>query len=341
MNKRVELPIYEPIYRTYQYQGSGSAIIDNNNSIRNWYLNEIMLLKCTRRFLKGWGSPEINIINSSLMNNPYLEINKFPLSYLKGCTNQMIRNFIDLGYYVYFLGVDDYYIKNKSLYKERHLYHDGLICGYDKPNKTYCIYSHDSNWVYRKFWTPEICFTNGCKSALKNDKEVNIFTLKVKDQGVDFSMVQVYNNLLKYLDSNIEKYPFDGDGIVYGIVVHTYISEYMLKLFRGEISYRFADWRILRLVWEHKKVMLERIVKVEQLLSLDNALSEQYKTVVKEADDIRMFYASYCMKRRDSILLNISKKLLNIEIKEREILMQLLQIMKKELKNEALELSEK
>ena len=54
-----------------------------------------------------------------------------------------------------------------------------------------------------------------------------------------------------------------------------------------------------------------------------------------------MFYASYCMKQRDSILLNISKKLLNIEIKEREILMQLLQIMKKELKNEALELSEK
>ena len=65
MNKHVELPIYEPIYKTYQYQGSGAAIIDSDNPIRNWYLNEIMLLKCTRAFLKGWGSPGIDIVNSS------------------------------------------------------------------------------------------------------------------------------------------------------------------------------------------------------------------------------------------------------------------------------------
>lgn len=341
MNKRVELPIYEPIYKTYQYQGSGAAIIDKNNPIRNWYLNEIMLLKCSRAFLKGWGSPEIDIVNSSFMGNPYLEINKYPLSFLKGCTNQMIRNFIDLGYYVYFLNVDDYYIKNKSLYKQRHLHHDGLICGYDKSNRTYCIYSHDSNWVYRKFWTPEICFTNGCKSSIKNNRTVDIFTVKAKTENVDFSLVKVYQNLIKYLDSDIEKYPFDGEGVVLGIVVHTYISEYIMKLFRGEISYKFADWRILRLVWEHKKVMLERITKVEQLLSLDNSLSEQYKSIVKEADDIRMFYASYCMKRRDSMLLNISKKLLTIETREREILTQLLQTMKKELENETMEVSQK
>lgn len=341
MNKLVELPIYEPIYKTYQYQGSGAAIIDSNNPIRNWYLNEIMLLKCTRAFFKGWGSPGIDIVNSSLQDNPYLEKNKVPLKVLKGCTNQMIRNFIDLGYYVYFTEVDDYYIKNKSLYKERHLYHDGLICGYDKSNKTYCIYAHDSNWVYRKFWTPEICFTNGCKSALKKQKYVNIFTLKVKNQDVEFSLTQVYNNLLKYLDSNLEKYPVDSDGIVYGIVVHTYISEYIMKLFRGEISYRFADWRILRLIWEHKKVMLERIVVIEKKLDLDNTLSELYKAIVKEADNIRMFYASYCMKRRDSILLIISKKLLTIEAREREILTQLLQVMKEDIEDGTLEASKK
>lgn len=341
MNKRVELPIYEPIYKTYQDQGSGAAIIDNNNPIRNWYLNEVMLLRCRRVFLKGRGSLGINIVNSSLMDNPYLEINKFPLSYLKGCTNQMIRNFIDLGYYVYFLGVDDYYIKNKSLYKQRHLYHDGLICGYDKSNRKYCIYSNDSNWVYRKFWTPQICFTNGCKSSIKCNRTVDIFAIKAKTENVDFSLYRVYENLIRYLDSDIEKYPFDRDGVVFGIVVHTYISEYIMKLFRGEILYKFADWRILRLIWEHKKVMLERIAKVEQLLGLDNALSEQYKTIVKEADNIRMFYASYCMKRRDSLLLIISKKLLIIETKEREILTQLLETMKKEIENETLELSEK
>lgn len=341
MNKRVELPIYEPIYKTYQFQGSGSAIIDDNNSIRNWYLNEIMLLKCARTFLKGSSTPGIGIENSSLMSNPYLEKTKFPLSYLKGCTHQMIRNFIDLGYYVYFCDVDDYYIKNKSLYKKRHLYHDGLICGYDKSDRTYCIYSYDRNWVYRKFWTPQICFTNGCKSSIKNNITVNFVIIKAKTQNVDFSLGKVYENLMKYLDSSIEKYPFDGEGTVLGIVVHTYIAEYIMKLFRGEILYRFTDWRILRLIWEHKKFMLERIIKVEKFLELDRTLSERYKTVVKEADNIRMLYASHRIKRRDSVLLSISQKLLNIEKKEREILTQLLQMMKKELENEALELSEK
>ena len=147
--------------------------------------------------------------------------------------------------------------------------------------------------------------------------------------------------MLKYLDSNLEKYPLDSDGIVYGIVVHTYISEYIMKLFRGEISYRFADWRILRLIWEHKKVMLERIVVIEKKLDLDNTLSELYKAIVKEADNIRMFYASYCMKRRDSILLIISKKLLTIEAREREILTQLLQVMKEDIEDGTLEASKK
>ena len=339
MNKRVELPIYEPIYKTYQYQGSGAAIIDSNNPIRNWYLNEIMLLECNRAFLTGWGTPGIEIVNSSLLDNPYLEKNNFPLSCLEGCTNQMIRNFIDLGYYVYFLGVEDYYIKNKSLYKERHFYHDGLICGYDKSNRTYCIYAHDDKWVYRKFWTPQICFTNGCKSATKNNCPVNLFIIKAKTQNVDFSPEKVYEKLSEYLDSDIEKYPFNGEGAVFGIVVHTYIAEYIMKLFRGEISYKFVDWRILRLLWEHKKAMLERIVKVEQILGLDNILSERYKTVVKEADNIRLLYAAHRIKRRDSVLTIISKKLLKIETDEREILTKILEKMKKGFEDEALEVS--
>ena len=340
MGNRVELPIYEPIYKTYQYQGSGAALIDSNNSIRNWYLNDSVLLKCTRAFLRGWGSPGIDIVNSSLLDNPYFEKTKLPLRALKDCTNQIIRNFINLGYYVYFTGVDDYYIKNKSLYKKRHLYHDGLICGYDKSSKTFCIYAHDSNWVYRKFWTPQICFTNGCKSSI-NKHPAYFYAIKVNTENVDFSFGKIYQNISEYLDSNIDKYPFESDGIVFGIVVHSYIFEYIMKLYRGEISYEFTDWRVLRLIWEHKKVMLERIVKAEQILGLDNILSERYKCVVKEADNIRILYASHQIKRRDSLLLVISEKLLKIETKEREILTDFLETIKKEIENETLELSKK
>ena len=52
MKKKVELPLIEPVYSTYHYQGSGSAILKDNPSIRNWFLNEKMLLSCDKGFLE-------------------------------------------------------------------------------------------------------------------------------------------------------------------------------------------------------------------------------------------------------------------------------------------------
>ena len=341
MKKCVELPIYEPIYSTYQYQGSGAGIISNESSVRNWYLNEVINLRCTRSFLKGRGSPSIDIVNSSLYSNPYIEKNLLSIAYLNGCANQVIRNVIDSGYYLYFTGIDDYYVKNKSLYKTRHLYHDGLIYGYNLTDKAYCIYAHDSNWLYRKFQTPQICFTNGWKSAIKNNKNISLYALKLKDEDVSFSPEKIYANLSEYLNSDLEKYPFTDSGEVLGIAVHIYISEYVLKLYREEIPYRLMDWRVFRLIWEHKKVMLERIIKVEEALHFDNTLSEKYRPLVKEADTMRMLYASHHMKRRDSLLPIISEKLLRLEKNEREILTELTEKMGKELEKNAVGISEK
>ena len=73
MKKTVELPLVEPIYSTYQYQGPGSAVLANNTSVRNWYLNQVLILSCNRKFLNGFTTPEIRVEDSSWDNNPYLE----------------------------------------------------------------------------------------------------------------------------------------------------------------------------------------------------------------------------------------------------------------------------
>ena len=39
MKKKVELPVSEPVYSTYQYQGSMAGLLRCNPSLRNWYLN--------------------------------------------------------------------------------------------------------------------------------------------------------------------------------------------------------------------------------------------------------------------------------------------------------------
>ena len=341
MNKHLELPLVDPLYSTYHNQAPGTAIIGSNPSVRNWYLNQIMNLVCSKKFLNGFTSPGITIADTSWVANPYLDKRWLSSEFTNGYINPIIRQMLDKGFYVAFGDVDDFYIKGKSWYKERHFGHDGLICGYDQNDKTYCIYAYDNNWIYRKFWVLQKDFNAG-RMAMRRKGTFSCFCgLKVKGDQVDFSPKVACQKIKEYLDSDIEKYPFDKEGHAYGLVVHEYIAEYVTKLYNEDIPYERMDRRVFRLIWEHKKAMLERMVCIEQRLKLSDEISEKYKCVVAEADAMRMLYASHHMKRRDTVLPIIKKKLLRTEDTEKELLTLLVDRAEKEFKNETLELSEK
>lgn len=95
---------------------------------------------------------------------------------------------------------------------------------------------------------------------------------------------------------------------------------YVDKLMSGDISYDLMDYRVFRMIWEHKRLMLERLQKIESELNADNEISEKYSKVVSVADNMRMLYASHHMKRRDSLLPIIRKKLVNVKEAEVELL---------------------
>lgn len=339
MKKRVELPLAEPLYSTYHGQGIATAVIENNKSLRNWHLNQTMNLTCNRKFLHGYTSPQVNVVDSGWNNNSHFIKVLISTQFTKGYINPIVRELLDKGFYVTFEGVDDYYVKGKSWYRERHFNHDGLICGYDQNDKTYCIYAYDSNWVYRKFWVSQKDFNAGRVSMIKRGTFGTFCGLKVKDDKYNFSPKIATDKIKEYLDSNLEKYPFEEDGEVYGIVVHKYIAEYLTKLYEREIPYERMDRRVFRLIWEHKKVMLERIEKIEENLLLNNEISKKYKPLVSEADTMRMLYASHHMKRRDSLLPIIKNKLLKLMDDEKKLLTALVNEAERKLENEAVEVS--
>ena len=86
MKKKIELPLVEPLYSTYHNQGPGSAILVNNPSIRNWYLNQVMILTCTRKFLNGFTTPEIGMAESSWNSNPYFDKKWYGMQFMEGHT---------------------------------------------------------------------------------------------------------------------------------------------------------------------------------------------------------------------------------------------------------------
>lgn len=325
MNKRIELPLVPPVYSTYMNMGPGSAIISKNPSIRNWYLQDQIMLQCSRRFFSGYTSPQLILKDGNWPHNPYLEHRRMLFSELGDGVDEMIRKLIDEEYYVYFSGVDDYYMEGKSWYGERHFNHDGLICGYDTAEDTYCIYAYDKDWVYRTFWMPCKCFEEGRNSMPNPNFGGYIWAVRPKTEPVPFLPEIAAEKIAEYLDSTLEKYPEDGEGQVFGIVVHDYLVKYIGLLFDGFIPYERMDWRIFRLIWEHKKVMLERIQRMEVAYGMDAAISRQYVPLVAEADAIRLMYASHHTRRRDAILPIIQKKLLSIKETEEKLLNALLE----------------
>ena len=333
MGKRVELPILEPLYNTYQYQTPGTAVLTDNPSIRNWYLSQVFVINCSRKFLSGFTTPQLSIHLSEFQHNPYLDRKNFLMKDIRGCINRVIKNLLNDGYYVYFMGVDDYYIEGKTFYKEKHFEHDGLICGYDDTDKTFCMFAYDSNWVCRKFSTPQKAFNKGAVEMLKKNYVSYMYAIKPEKTLVEFSTQTALKILVEdYLDSDLKKYPEEGEGLIYGLVVHDYIEKYIDKLIDGSIPYERTDRRIFRLIWEHKKVLLECIENIEKQLNLSKKISAKYEEVVREANNMHMLYAAHILKRKDSILPILKSKIKNLKLKEEKLLRELVKTARKDEK---------
>ena len=332
MKKCVELSLAEPVYSTYHSQGNAGAVLTDNLSIRNWYLNQVMLLCCNRRFLYGSTTPDITVDESTDLENPYLDKVFFKTQYLGRNIHHVIRSLLDDGYYVGFTGIDDYYVEGKSWYQEHHYYHDGLIFGYDGSDKTYSLYAYDKNWIYRPFKTTQQSFEKGRQAAFRKQKYGLIYGLKPSPDKIELNPKLICDKLREYLDSSLEKYPFYTKGLAYGTVVHDYIAMYLNKLADGSIPYERMDRRVFRLIWEHKKVMYERIQAVEKKLGFTGEISAAYEAVVREADNLRLLYASHHMKQRNAVLPLMRDRLLQLKKEEAQLLTRFILKTKGEIK---------
>lgn len=320
MKKSVSLPLSTPLYSTYQFQGTAGAVLSGNPSLRNWYYNHVLILRSNRSFLRGRTTPDLSISDSSLWDNPYLEKKIIPMQFLGGHVHHVIRSLLDNRWYVSYNGVDDYYVKGKSMYKTRHFNHDGMIFGYDQNDRTYSLFSYDESWVFRPFRTPQKCFDNGKRAMFNQGVYGELCGIKPKSDTVSLDPATLSDTLRTYLSSTLETYPPDADGTALGTVVQYYLALYLDKLIDGGIPYARADKRIFRLLWEHKKVMYQRIRAFEEAFGLGSDCGNRFAPLVKEADHMRMLYASHFLKRRDSLLPVLRKTLLSLKEREEAIL---------------------
>ena len=318
--KIVRLPLGKTMYSTFHDEGTGGIALANNPSGYNWYLNDVMNLNCIRGFVNTFTSPLVRIANASFWDNPNFEIVYHLIDFGEKNIHRKIKRLLDMGYYVYFSGIDDFYIPGKSWYKERHFDHDGTIFGYDDVNKTYNIFAYNKSWIYTSFTIPQRSFVQGLHSRHHYVEYATLNGVKAKNEQVELDIPKIKKGITEYLDSSWYKYPPNIDAPVYGIVVHDYISMYMYKLISNAFPHNRIDRRIYRTIWEHKNVMLQRIEAVEKKLGWENEISCKYKPIESEANLLRMMYASYVIKPKYHIMEALRDRILILREKEQDVL---------------------
>ncbi len=320
MNKNM-LPANVPVFATYHYQLGGMVPAAVNPTGYNWYLNECVMLQCTKKFLDGFTTPEIDVPASSFLENPNLMIRYESLDISFEKLQEQIKKNIDAGWYMYFCGADDYCLPGKSFYGQRHVGHDGLICGYDDEKQIYHVLTYDTNWLCRIIPIPYAAFRTSL-SQLMVEKIWFGFLAYIQSypNSQDLDLFRIRELLKQYTGATLQRHPFGSAEKPAGICVHGYLSKYLELIQKGRIPYERADWRVLRVIWEHKKCMLDRLCAVEKQLNLPPHCSSAYASAVKNADFARLIYARYLKKRDDHLPSVIREKIEDIDKLEKMVL---------------------
>lgn len=328
MKTKLILETRTPLFSTYHHQMIPGVALQETPTGENWYFNECMMLQCGRRFLKGFTTPEVGVCRTEMQYIEPVEQIVFDLRFLKEDLHKLIKRMLQAGYYVAFENFDDYYIPGKSFFAQKHWNHDGLICGYSDELESYYVMAYDTNWVCRTFQTPQRCLERAMQFSKEAEGPSRLVAVKAKDRELPLQPERVKNGLKEYLNGTLKLYSPEDDGLAFGVCVNWYVCQYLDKLRLGDIPYERMDKRGFRMLWEYRRCMQKRLEKVDEILH--TTFGKDYAPLEKESNLMRMLYAKYALKRDDSLLLSLKKRLEALQQEEQKILEQVILRLEKE-----------
>ena len=332
MANAVSLPFCVPWFATTATGAAAGIAMQGHPTAHNGFLNQSTTLSCRKNFLSGYTSPQVGIPRIVFNQFPFIEhygVNaRFGLPFYL----EIIKKMLDEGFYVFFNGVDDYYLPGKSWYGIRHIPHDGIVCGYDDGDATFSIAAYDINWVFRLIRIPQSSFLEGVRACVEEGHFGGINAYRVKeDTVVELDEAKILNYLKEYVSQTADQFSLEPKGGVEGIAVHDFLAMYIDKLKDGSIPSDKVDWRSMRPVWEHKRCMLYRIQAIEEKHGWGNDFSARYAPLVDDANRTRMMYAMFHKNQKLALLNRIKDGILSVRNREEKILQEFIKKMEAEI----------
>lgn len=295
MTKKLLFNLDPPI-RSYQHHAFALGILLKSSIEYNWLYNNYIQVS----YSKSQGLSSFNFYMDFVTHQPV-----FNREYL---SDELIeKNNIDIIDYIckalteekhVLACVNEFYIPNRLPYQKVDNIHDVLIWGYDDTNKIFDIAGFDDKSNYS---VSQVSFLE-----LKLSKPIYIELLSVNTN-------YQFNLNLRAIILQLRQYLNEVDNLDLGDVYYldrTYGIEACFALYESykEVlsSKSLCDIRPMYLLMEHKKCMIKRMEKINQLYNLD--IDFKYNEIVNHFVSLKSLLIKYNHKKTQEIALRILEK---------------------------------
>ncbi|WP_152392715.1 hypothetical protein [Paenibacillus guangzhouensis] len=305
----VQLPLQDPPLKGFLRWAYTLSITSAHEETIPWYYSNFIQLSCTKRFLTDGRQYFLDFFrgkpNELNFNNPFLLTCSVNYTIMESLVlddwPQFIANQIRSGYYcVVFL--DESRLSPAASYRQEPFPHHLFLYGFDEDTRVFDVSMFDRTGVYRNMQISFQEFQDAVQSMrhLLQEKitaDHHTYFYKYEPHSpYPFDKTAVIDQLQDYLhgETHLNRINYNPDeGEAFGIKVYDYMQMYYDAVEHGDTRLRSRnDVRHLHVLWEHKKMMSERIeYLVEQgLISYDEELVKGYKDLTQRALKLRDQY---------------------------------------------------
>ncbi|TVX93391.1 hypothetical protein [Paenibacillus agilis] len=346
----VQLPVFNPPLKGFLRWAYTLSITSGHEESMPWYYSNFIQWSCTSKILDGDRQFYVDFFrgkpNELNFNNPFLLTCSVNYSILDSLAVDAWPKFfadqIRNGYYcVVFL--DESKLSTAACYQKHHFPHHLFIYGFDWDQRIFYVSMFDNKEVYRNLQISFQEFQDAIHSMrhlLKEKYTDDHHTYFYKYEPhfpYPFDTTSVIDQLQDYLDGethlNRINYIYDNEQ-AFGIKVYDYLQMYFDAAEKNDPRLKDRnDLRNLHVIWEHKKMMSDRIgYMVEKgIIPYDEELVEGCKDIAKRAMKLRDQYIRHKIREDKKMFEMVKIRLDQFKNEELVLLQKLINMLDKKL----------
>lgn len=341
----VQLPVLNPPLKGFLRWAYTLSITSVHEETIPWYYSNFIQLSCTTKFLEDGRQYFIDFFrgkpNELNFNNPFLLTCSVNYTILDNLAlddwPKFFADQIRSGYYC-IVFVDEAKLSPAASYQKEPFPHHLFLYGFDWEENMFDASMFDHTGVYRNVKIPFQEFQDAAGSMRKLLKEKltsdhhTYFYKYAPHSAYPFDKTAAIDQLLDYVngETHLNRINYNPDEEAFGIKVYDYLQMYFDAVEQNDSRLGDRnDARHLHVLWEHKKMMSERIgyLVEEGIISYDEELVEGYKDITKRAMKLRDQYIRHVIREDKEVFKRLRLRFDQFREEEPVLLLKLIKLL--------------